>query len=124
MKKDWFFFPLGFFFKAIGGVPVDRSGKGPSLVDTLINRFRNTDRLVLAITPEGTRKRVEQWHTGFLRIALAADVPVLLGALDFGKKQVCITSRFEPSDNIEADIKKIKDYYKQYTGKYSEQFAV
>lgn len=124
MKKDWFFFPLGIIFKAIGGIPVDRSGKGPSLVDSLIHRFKSSDNLVLAITPEGTRKRVEQWHTGFLRIAIGADVPILLGAIDFSTKQVCITRQYKPSDDIAADIIAIKHYYKQFKGKHPEQFAV
>ncbi len=124
MKKSWFFFPLGIFFRRIGGVPVDRRPGTPSLVDALVKKFRTSSHLVLAITPEGTRKRVVNWHSGFLRIAYAADVPVLLGAIDFATKQVLIKDVAELSGDIDQDMDRIKSYYKPFVGKHPEKFAV
>ena len=87
MKSSWFFFPLGCIFRAIGGIPVSR-GKGEkrqSLVDSIVTKFNNSTRMALAITPEGTRSRTSQWHSGFLNIAKLADVPIVLGAIDYKK---------------------------------------
>lgn len=123
MKSSWFFFPLGYLLKAIGGVPVVRKSKGGSLVEQLIDRFNHTDRLTLAITPEGTRSRNARWHTGFLRIAYATNVKVVLGAIDFGTKQIFLTKTFEPTGNLDEDMKEVKNYYKQFQGKYPEKFT-
>lgn len=123
MKSSWFFFPLGLIFKAIGGVPVSR-GKGTSLVDTLVERYRTSDRLALAITPEGTRSLTTRWHTGFLHIALEANVPIVLGAIDFATKRIIIEDTFTPTGDIEADIRRVKDYYRPFKGKYPDKFSV
>lgn len=123
MKSSWFFFPLGYIFKAIGGVPVERKNKSVSLVEVLTRRFCESERLVLAITPEGTRSRTDRWHTGFLAIARNADIPVVLGVLDYGHKRVIIESVFQPSGDTEADIRAIKDYYKPFTARYPEKFS-
>ena len=69
MKESWFKWPLGYFFRSIGGVPVARKNKKFSLVDVLVEKFKNTDKLAIAITPEGTRSRTSKWHTGFLEIS-------------------------------------------------------
>lgn len=122
MKSSWFFFPLGYFFKAIGGVPVTRK-PGSSLSQTLIHRFRTSQRLVLAITPEGTRSRTSNWHTGFLHIALEADIPIVLGAIDFATKRILIEQTFAPTGNIETDLHRVKDYYRQFEGKHPEKFT-
>lgn len=123
MKSSWFFFPLGLIFKAIGGVPVSR-GKGSSLVDTLVERYRSSDRLALAITPEGTRSLTTRWHTGFLRIAIEANVPIVLGAIDFATKRIIIEKTFTPTGDIEADIRQVKEYYRPFKGKYPDKFSV
>ncbi len=125
MKSSWFFFPLGVFFKAIGGVPVerDKSRKGPSLVEQLIQRFKTSSKLSLAITPEGTRKRTDKWHTGFLRIAYEAHVPVLLGVLDFENKEVLITKELSPSGDIDKDMRAVKNYYSPFSGKHPQNFT-
>lgn len=124
MKESWFFFPLGIFFRKIGGIPVHRSPGTPSLVDALVKKFKTSDHLVLAITPEGTRKRVVNWHSGFLRIAYAANVPVLLGAIDFATKRVLIKDIAELTGDIDQDMGLIKTYYKPFSGKHPEKFAV
>lgn len=125
MKDSWFFFPLGYLFKALGGIPVPRGRKrkGRSLVDTLVDRFNTAKQLNLAVTPEGTRSRVTDWHTGFLQIALRANVPVLLGVIDYEKKLVMVNEVFTPSGDIDKDMRLVKDYYKPFSGRYPEKFC-
>ncbi len=118
MKSSWFFFPLGILLRKIGGVPVERKNKKGSLVEAMVQRFRTEPRLTLAIAPEGTRKRVACWHTGFLRIACEAGVPVALGAIDFPSKRIQVTDMFEPTGDIDADIAAIKAFYRPFTGRY------
>lgn len=122
MKSSWFFFPLGYFFKAIGGVPVERKNRRESLVEAMVRRFRREPRLVIAITPEGTRKPTSSWHTGFLRIAREADVPVCLAVIDFRMKKAMINDVFTPTGDMEADMKAIKRFYKPFTGRHPANF--
>lgn len=123
MKESWFFWPLGPIFRSIGGIPVPRRKKNYSLVETLVEKFRTSDRLVLAVTPEGTRSRTSKWHTGFLQIALQANVTIALGAIDFKTKEVTITRTFKPTGDIEGDMADIKKYYRQFTGCHPQNFA-
>jgi len=123
MKDTWFFFPLGLFFRSIGGIPVSRKHRGPSLVEQLITKFNNTTKLTLAITPEGTRGRTTTWHTGFLRIAYATNVNIVLGAIDFKTKRIEIKNSFNPSGDVEKDMRAVKDFYNNFTGKYPEKFS-
>lgn len=122
MKESWFFFPLGYFFKAIGGIPVPRQ-KGSSLTDKIVERFNCSSRLTIAITPEGTRKRTEKWRRGFLYIAYEAKVPILLGAIDYRRKEITITQEFSTTGDVDADLRSIKNYYKNFTGLYPDKFT-
>ncbi|MCM1517439.1 MAG: 1-acyl-sn-glycerol-3-phosphate acyltransferase [Pseudoflavonifractor sp.] len=122
MKESWFFFPLGCFFKAIGGIPVPRQ-KGSSLTDKIVERFRHSDRLTIAITPEGTRRRTDNWRRGFLYIAYEAKVPILLGAIDYGKKEITISREFTTTGDVDADLSSIKRYYRDFTALYPEKFS-
>ena len=123
MKAQWFFWPLGCFFRAIGGIPVERKNKTVSLTDVVVAKFNAAQRLQLAITPEGTRSRTTKWHTGFLRIAAATGVPVILGAIDFATKDVYLTHVFTPTGDMEADMRAVKDYYRPFTGRHPDQFT-
>lgn len=116
MKSSWFFFPLGIIFRAMGGVPVERNRQHASLVDAMVEKFRNEPRLVVAITPEGTRKATTDWHTGFLRIARLADVPLALASIDAATKCIQLTDEFVPTDDAEADLRQIKQFYSRFTG--------
>lgn len=122
MKSSWFFFPLGYLFRAIGGIPVVRENRRQSLVEAMVKRFRSEERLVVAITPEGTRKPTSKWHTGFLRIASQADVPICLAVIDFRMKKAMINDVFVPTGDTEADMEAIKRYYRPFTGKHPENF--
>ncbi len=124
MKESWFFFPLGYLFRAIGGIPVPRKKKANrSVTDFVIDKFNSSQKMALAITPEGTRSRTSQWHTGFLHIAAEAHVPLLLAAIDAGTKTISLTEKFTPTGNVDADMQAIKQYYKQFTGIYPEKFT-
>jgi hypothetical protein len=90
MKKEWFFFPLGLIFRAIGGIPVDRS-RNTSLVDQMANKFAGSKLFHLAITPEGTRKSNPNWKKGFYFIALKAQVPIMLIGIDYPTKTITST---------------------------------
>jgi 1-acyl-sn-glycerol-3-phosphate acyltransferase len=99
-----------------------RENRKESLVEAMIKRFRKESRLVVAITPEGTRKATAQWHTGFLRIAYETNVPICLAVVDFKMKKAMIHDTFQPTGDIEADMKAIKQYYRPYTGYHPEKF--
>lgn len=123
MKKEWFFFPLGLLFKAVGGIPVDRGHK-TSLVDQMTNRFAGSKKFHLAITPEGTRKRNPNWKKGFYFIALKAQVPIVLIGIDYSIKTITATKVIIPSGDYEKDLREIKLYYKDFTGKNPENFTI
>ena len=124
MKKFWFFFPLKYLLFSLGGIPVDRSKAGGSLTSRIINKFKNSDYLNLAVTPEGTRSAVSEWHTGFLYIAYGAEVPVQLGVIDYQKKKVIIKDEFFPSKDIKQDLEFVKTYYSNFksAAKYPQKF--
>lgn len=125
MKAAWFRWPLGYFFRAIGGIAVPkRRPGGPSLTEYVIERFRSSERLALAITPEGTRSRTANWHTGFLHIAAGAGVPIVLGVIDAAAKRIMIEKTFEPTGNVDADMATIKRFYAPFTGIHPEKFTV
>ncbi len=123
MKKEWFRFPLGWFFRLLGGFPVDRS-QHTSITDQMAQHIKTTDHFILAVTPEGTRKPNADWKKGFYFIALKAEVPIQLAYIDYKEKRVGIGKEIMPSGDVEADIKKIKEYYKGFTGKHPENFVV
>ena len=123
MKKEWFFWPLGILFRSMGGIPVERSKKH-SLTDQLAEIAIKSDKFSLAVTPEGTRSRVEKWKRGFYYIALKAKLPILLFAIDFPTKRIVCTETLIPSGDVERDMKRVMDYYSQFTGKNPELFQV
>ena len=122
MKKDWFFFPFNLIFKSMGGIPVNRD-KRTSLTDQVVEMFQTNDRFQIAITPEGTRKRVDEWKKGFYYIALKAKVPILVAYMDYGKKEVGIKDIFYPTGNAEQDLTVIRGKYKGVTACHPECFG-
>lgn len=121
IKNSWFVFPFGIIFKKLGGVPVDRSKK-TSVTQQMVNEFNNRDSFQLAITPEGTRKKVRRWKMGFYHIALEANVPIQLAFIDYKKKEVGITKMIYPSGNEAEDMIVIYDYYKDVTACHPDKF--
>lgn len=118
-KKELFDGPFGWFFRSMGGIPVDRnSSKG--LVQQVVEKIQETDRFRLGMSPEGTRKKVEKLKTGFYHIAKEAGVPILMIGLNFSEKKVVIGPLLHPSENKEEDFKKIHDFFKDIKGKKAE----
>ncbi len=121
MKKEWFFWPLGPLFRRMGGIPVERK-KHTSLTDQLAELARERETFGLCITPEGTRKPVAEWKRGFYYIAQKAEIPILLYGLDYGKKRIVCTRVIMPNGDVEAQMKEIRDYFKDFKGKHPENY--
>lgn len=121
MKKSWFFFPVGNILRSMGGVPVDRS-RNTSVTRQVVDMFNSRERFHIAITPEGTRKKVKKWKMGFYHIAMQANVPIQLAYIDYGKKELGITGIFYPTGDEKADLKEIQSFFKGVTARFPEQF--
>lgn len=112
--------PFGGFMRWLGGVPVDRT-RTDGLVEQVSQAMREADRMVIGLAPEGTRKHVERWKTGFYRIAVGAGVPIVIGMIDFGRGELRVDSVFEPTGDMEADIAAIRARYAGVRGKYADK---
>lgn len=123
MKKEWFFWPLGNIFKKMGGIAVERK-RHTSMTDALAEEAKKAELFSLAITPEGTRSKVTQWKRGFYFIALKAQLPILLYAIDYSQKKIVCKKTIIPSGNVDEDMKAIMNYYKDFKGKHPEKFAI
>ncbi|MFT4545965.1 MAG: 1-acyl-sn-glycerol-3-phosphate acyltransferase [Bacteroidia bacterium] len=115
-KKSLFEGPMGFIFRSTGGVPIDRKAS-KNMVQQAAAFFDNTDSFFLTIAPDGTREWMPRWKTGFYYIAKAANVPIVLAYMDFGKKEVGMGEVFYPTDDEAADFKYIEEFYKDMTAK-------
>lgn len=115
-KKELFVWPFGYYFRWMGGAPLDRTS-GQNKVESIAKIFKEKEEFRLAMAPEGTRKKVAEWRTGYYYIAKAANVPIIAVSLDFKTKTVTINKPFYLTDNIEADFKTIKGLYIGVVGK-------
>ncbi len=123
MKKEWFFWPLGPLFRKMGGIPVWRS-KHTSMTDHLAQEAQQRQNFCLCITPEGTRSPNPDWKKGFYFIALKAGIPILLYGVDYEKKLIRCTRQLTPTGDINAEMKDIKLYFKDFKGKKPENFTI
>lgn len=115
-KKELFTWPFGYYFRAVGGRPVDRFNK-ENKVAMIAKLFTKEDEFRLALAPEGTRKKVQKWRTGFYYIAKAAGVPIIMFTLDFTNKKNHISEPFYPTDDVEKDFEFMYAFYKGVEGK-------
>lgn len=120
IKKEFMAFPFGPLLKAMGALPIDRF-KNTRMVDAMVRIFKETpgDMCVL-VTPEGTRKYQPRWRRGFYYVALGAGVPIVLGYLDYAKKEAGVGPTIYPTGDIEADLEKIMAFYRTKTAKFPE----
>ena len=118
-KRELFRPPFGAVFRWLGGYPVDRSQKN-QLVDQVADLFRTVPGFKIAITPEGTRKRVDTWRTGFYHIAVKAKVPIILAAMDYGRKCVSFSPPFWPTGDVDADVERMKAQFRPVRGRNPE----
>jgi 1-acyl-sn-glycerol-3-phosphate acyltransferase len=118
-KQELFRPPFGFLFRWLGGYPVDRS-VNKNMVDEVVKIFNSKEEFSIALSPEGTRKKVDKLRTGFYHIAKKAHVPIVMSALDFGNKKAIFTEPFLPSENQEDDFERILKFYRSIQGKRPE----
>ena len=115
-KHSLFKGPLGWMMRATGGVPIDRSS-ARGTVEEIVNQFETNERLYYLIAPEGTRKRVEKWKSGFLRVAYKAEVPILMVSFDYGQKRILIGDIAVLTGDLDSDLAAVQTYYQQFSGR-------
>jgi 1-acyl-sn-glycerol-3-phosphate acyltransferase len=128
IKKEWVDGPLGFLIKALGAIGIDRKPKKAgeprlSYVEAMTHLFEEQERLVVLVTPEGTRSKASEWKTGFYHVAKAAGVPIALGYLDYGKKVAGIGKVLELSDSMEKDMHEIMAFYSRIEARFPENYS-
>lgn len=114
-KNTLFMFPFGGLMRWLGGIAIDRS-QHHGVVEQVVQMYGENSQLVVLVPPEGTRKRVKEWKTGFYHIANNAGVPVLMGYLDVSKKEAGLADFFFPTGDVEADIRNIRAFYANKRG--------
>lgn len=119
-KKELFRFPFGALFRWLGGVPVDRS-RTTNMVEAVADLFYQHEKFIVAIAPEGTRKHVAQWKTGFYFIAVKAKVPIVMAAFDYPRKTVFVSQPFYPTGNLPADMKTMFDFFRDKKGRFPKE---
>lgn len=121
MAKDNIFKgPFGPLFRALGGIPIDRS-KATNMVAKMVEAFNTHDRIVISVPPEGTRKKVEYWKTGFYWLATGASVPLVLSYIDGPRRRVGLGPTIYPTGDIKADVAKIAEFYGDILGIHPEK---
>ncbi|MBC9228038.1 1-acyl-sn-glycerol-3-phosphate acyltransferase [bacterium SPL81] len=129
IKDSYMKFPFGPFVRAMGGIGIDRRVKKegqerPSMVQLMSDLFKTHPKLVMLVTPEGTRAKQEQWKTGFYHVATKAGVPIALAYMDYAKKKTGVGKIIYPTGDYEKDMAEIMDFYAQIHAKFPEKFSV
>lgn len=122
IKKEMFFFPMGIILKLMGGVPVDRS-KPKGLTKMVAEKIKTSKTFIVAITPEGTRAKVSNWKKGFIHIARAANVPIVIGFIDYKTKELGVIDTMIPEGEDDEVMFKFKQYFTNINGKHPERFT-
>ncbi len=128
IKKEWMRFPFNGMMDRLGAIPIDRnrttqSGERMSMVEQMTEYLRNASEMTLIVTPEGTRSAVKQWKTGFYHVALNAGVPILLGYMDYAKKEAGVGQLFEPTGDYDKDMRSIWSFYNTITPRFPEKYT-
>ncbi len=118
-KQELFHGPLGWLLRRMGAMPVDRAN-AHGVVDQIVARFAQADTMWFVLAPEGTRKHVQQWKTGFWHIARDAGVPVLCAYFDYPGKTIGIGELFAMTADLKADMARVRDYYRPFRGKHRD----
>lgn len=129
IKDSYMKFPFGPFVRAMGGIGIDRSAKQegqerPSMVQLMSDLFKTHSKLVMLVTPEGTRAKQEQWRTGFYHVAVNAGVPIALAYMDYAKKKTGIGKIVYPSGDYQKDMTEIMAFYAEINAKFPEKFSI
>lgn len=119
-KVSLFWGPLGWLMRATGGIPLDRSRR-QGLVAQAIAWFDSSETFAMGLAPEGTRQRSAGWRTGFYHIALQAKVPIVLGYVDYAKKEVGILPEvLVPTGDIDKDFALLRRLYEPMTARHPD----
>ena len=129
IKDSYMKLPFGPFVRAMGGIGIDRSVKQagqerPSMVQLMSDLFKTHPKLVMLVTPEGTRAKQEQWKTGFYHVATTAGVPIALAYMDYAKKKTGVGKIVYPTGDYEKDMVEIMSFYAEINAKFPEKFSV
>lgn len=111
--------PLGWIMRALGGHPVDRT-KSVGLVGQVVALFHARESFAIALAPEGTRRKVSEFRTGFYHIARGAGVPVVCAQLDYGRHRVVFSPAFYPTSDSESDLRFLWNHFAGVRGRYPE----
>jgi 1-acyl-sn-glycerol-3-phosphate acyltransferase len=114
-KRQLFWWPLSVLLRQLGAIPIDRVAAA-DLVEYAAAQFARHDQFWLGIAPEGTRKSVDRWKTGFWRIARAANVPIITAYFHYPEKRVGIGPLFWPTDDMAADLARLREFYAPWQG--------
>jgi len=114
-KKELFKGPLGYILRKLGGYPVERA-KNNNQVEQVVKIYNQNERFHIAISPEGTRKKVSRLKSGFYHIAKNADAAIIMVALDFEHKKVIFAPPFKISGDEKSDKQKIVGFFKGILG--------
>ncbi|WP_202842660.1 lysophospholipid acyltransferase family protein [Luteimonas saliphila] len=115
-KAQLFWWPLGPLLRRLGVIPIDRSAP-QGTVGQAVGMIRGSDRIWYALTPEGTRKRVERWKSGFWKIAHEAQVPILPAYFHYPDRTIGIGALFHTSGDMAADIAALREWYAPWMGR-------
>ena len=121
-KDTLFNFPLGLLMRFLGGFPVDRSARSDVVTQT-VELVERTERIIIVLSPEGTRKLTPRWRSGFYWIAQKSGMPILPIAFDFSKKVVHVHPLFEPTGDQDADIGALRKLFSSAMAFYPEKYA-
>jgi 1-acyl-sn-glycerol-3-phosphate acyltransferase len=119
-KRQLFWGPLGAALRAFGGIPVDRDAP-VGLVERATKALRPGHAGIIAITPEGTRAAVPRWKTGFHRIALAAEAPIAVVAIDWGRREIGVKGTLVPTGDLDADLARIGHLLEGVEGRHPDR---
>ncbi|HEX8726841.1 MAG TPA: lysophospholipid acyltransferase family protein [Gemmatimonadaceae bacterium] len=119
-KHTLFRAPFGGLMRRLGGIPVDRS-RPNDVVAQSVRRFDEMDRMVIGISPEGTRKAVPRWRTGFYFIAKGAGVPIVPVAFDWSRHLLVVGPPLAPGDDMNADLQALARFFESARGRRGER---
>lgn len=117
-KDSAFWWPLGPILRRLGGIPVNRRLRN-DFVGQVVQVFERSDELIIVITPEGTRSKSPYWRSGFYYMALGANVPIVLGYIDYVDRVMGFGPSFYPTGDIQADFVQIQEFYGDKRGKFT-----
>ena len=120
IKKSMFWFPLNKLLTFFGAVPLNRE-RGGSAVSEAIAAFDKNEQFFLGLAPEGTRRKMQGWKSGFYRIAEGANVPVVLGFLDFGSRRLGLGPIVTLTGDRDADMAILESFYSSVSGRWPEK---